>query len=80
MCPADMGDMLKPSQSFGTARVSHFNCLLREKDEAAEVGKRKKYTNCFSMDLCIDFLKIIVDTLIWDCFFNFGILCTLPFC
>lgn len=79
MCPADMGDVLKPSQSFGRARVSYFNYILHEKDEAAEVGKRKKYTNCSSMDLRIDFLKIIADTLIWDYFFSFGILCTLPF-
>lgn len=68
MCAADMGGTLKPSQSFGRVRVSYFNYVLHEKDEAVEVGKRRKYTDCSCMDLYIDFLKIIADTLIWDCF------------
>lgn len=68
MCPADVGDALKPRQSFGEARVSYLNYILYGKNEAAEVGKRKKYANCSSMDWCIDFLKIIADSFIWDFF------------
>lgn len=41
MCPADMGDGLKPSQSFAGARVSYFTCILYEKHEAAEVREDK---------------------------------------
>jgi len=57
-----MRDALKPSQSFGRASMLYFNYILHEKDEEAEVGKRKKYTNCFSMDLYINLLKIIAAT------------------
>lgn len=39
MCSADMGDGLKPSQSFAEARLSYFTYILYEKHEAAEVGE-----------------------------------------
>lgn len=37
-----MGGELKSSQSSDKGRVSRFNYILHEKDEAAEVSKRKK--------------------------------------
>lgn len=57
-----LGKILGVAQ-LGRASMSFILTILHEKGEAAE-GKRKKYANCFSVDLCTDFLKIIADTLI----------------
>lgn len=39
MCPAGMGDGLKPNQSFAEARMSYFTYILYDNHEAAEVGE-----------------------------------------